>query len=356
MRTGVRHGPIVLLAALAWSFWGGPAGTAALSPVAQCRADDDDVARRPPPAEYRDGAPVVRLSAARQSAAGLELARLAARSIAVEQRGYGSVVDLQRLIEARGAYRRTLAERAVVEAAMTAARRTHDQLQRLYSEQSNVSARQLREARAQLREDEARFAVADRQLEDLRDQVAQAWGPRLAGWATATTSADLDRLVAREDALVLVALDAGVKLGPAQTRAWVAADGDRARAQPAQLVGAAVQVAPGAQGETWYFVTAAEPLRIGMRVDVWLPDPGKETRAVVVPETAVVWTGGRPWVYAQIGEERFVRRPLLRYERLGGDWFVSEGLDPGVAVAVRGGQVLLSEELRWNIPQEDEVD
>jgi len=73
---------------------------------------------------------------------------------------------------------------------------------------------------------------------------------------------------------------------------------------------------------------------------------------VRVPATAIVWEGGKPWVYLQLDEERFARRAIESWHEMGDAWFVTGVLAPGERVVRTGAQMLLSEELRSQIPEE----
>jgi hypothetical protein len=77
---------------------------------------------------------------------------------------------------------------------------------------------------------------------------------------------------------------------------------------------------------------------------------------VSVPVNAVVWQGGSACAYVQLDEERFVRRVLSSYRDDGDTWFVSGVLQPGERVVVTGAQMLLSEELRAQIPKSTMTD
>lgn len=59
---------------------------------------------------------------------------------------------------------------------------------------------------------------------------------------------------------------------------------------------------------------------------------------VRVPDSAVVWLDGKPWVYVEEGGGRFVRRELG-----------SQGIAPDARVVVSGAQMLLSQEFRTQI-------
>ncbi len=317
--------------------------------------DDDDDGAPPRPIEYLEAAPVLELAPDRQALAGIEAVTAAAVRLSAEDRALGIVVDLQPLTRLRARYRAARAEREVAAAGLAPARAERDRLQVLYREDGNVSARRLQEAEAALVAAQARHGAAAGRLEDVRLEAAQGWGGELAALALEDGGAQIEGLLRGEQVLVLVALDPAVRAVEAPARVYIERGGERARAREAQRVAAAPSSGALAQAETWFYRTDAAPLRTGMRVDVWVP-AGAEIEAVRVPEPAVVWHGGRPWVYVQLDARRFVRRALAEYRRAGAQWLVLRGPQAGDRIVVAGAQVLLSEEFRWNIPEEDDVD
>ena len=82
--------------------------------------------------------------------------------------------------------------------------------------------------------------------------------------------------------------------------------------------------------------------------------PGKTREGVLVPDAAVVWHGGKAWAYVKQGNDRFVRREVSTAQDLPGGWFNAEGFAAGEPVVVSGAQLLLSEELKYQIRNENE--
>ena len=91
-----------------------------------------------------------------------------------------------------------------------------------------------------------------------------------------------------------------------------------------------------------------------MRVLLTLPLPGKVQSGVLVPAAAVVWHGGKPWVYRQTGPTRFDRVAVDLAPVQGDSWFESAHLRPGEQVVISGAQLLLSEESRLQIRNENQ--
>ena len=90
---------------------------------------------------------------------------------------------------------------------------------------------------------------------------------------------------------------------------------------------------------------------------------------VIVPNTAVVWHAGKSWVYRKRDAETFGRYEISTASELGDGWFQatapetgsdeaalpqSASLVPGDEVVISGAQLLLSEELKYQIRNENE--
>jgi hypothetical protein len=68
----------------------------------------------------------------------------------------------------------------------------------------------------------------------------------------------------------------------------------------------------------------------------------------------VVWHGGGAWAYVKEDNDTFVRRPVDTSHEAPGGWFNAAGFKEGEEVVVRGPQLLLSEELKFQIRNENE--
>jgi hypothetical protein len=91
-----------------------------------------------------------------------------------------------------------------------------------------------------------------------------------------------------------------------------------------------------------------------MRVDVYLADEHASTMGVAVPATAIIWYAGLPWIYVKTGDTEFVRRPVENHREQAERWLVPTGFRPGEHVVVVGAQMLISQELKGRIPEEDD--
>jgi membrane fusion protein, multidrug efflux system len=83
---------------------------------------------------------------------------------------------------------------------------------------------------------------------------------------------------------------------------------------------------------------------------------GRETvKGVRVPNEAVVWHAGKSWAYLRQDGETFARYEVSATRDLGDGWFNrAADLVPGREIVVSGAQLLLSEELKFQIRNENE--
>jgi hypothetical protein len=59
-------------------------------------------------------------------------------------------------------------------------------------------------------------------------------------------------------------------------------------------------------------------------------------------------------VYLKTAEETFSRHTIEHYFASAGGYFIPDAINPGEQVVTKGAQMLLSEELRGQIPKEDD--
>jgi len=95
-------------------------------------------------------------------------------------------------------------------------------------------------------------------------------------------------------------------------------------------------------------------LRAGMRVAARIGMGGAAASGVIVPSAAVVWHAGKAWAYVKDEEDSFARFEVSTADEMEGGWFNTTGFDDDDEVVVSGAQLLLSEELKYQIRNENE--
>lgn len=325
---------MVIVAILVWWFVPALSNTAA-PPTASTPAPTQRVTTV-------NGVTVVTLDMATQAQSGIRAEPLSGAEVQAETSAYGTVLDLQPLMDQRVRYDTARADADAARAMLAASRQEYERSRVLYQDNQNISLKTYQAAQASYRADQARADAAGLKAQNLRAEVQQQFGVTLARWALAARSAEFARLLSRQDVLLRVTLpiDVGVA-APAR----IQIEANTTQRLPAFLVSPSPQIDPVIQGSAFIYRTAS-PIATGTNVVAYLPASKQTIPGILIPASAIVWYGGQPWAYVQISNDRFGRYPVAQQSPMQGGFVVSQGFKQGQRVVVSGAQLLLSEELR----------
>jgi len=303
-------------------------------------------------AQVRPG--TVRMPPDLQRISGLQTQVLRAMRYLPEFSAYAEVLDPAPLIRLRNDWLAGRADLALLQSALRLSSRELKRIRLLQQADANVSVKTLQQAEAQARADQLRVAAARIRRQGLRAAAEQHWGRVLIAAILDDDLAWGQALRQGREVLLRVVMPAGARMPDSAERISVSPDGEREQSAPAHRISPAPRTDTWLQGESWFFHTAAARLRIGMRLSAWGPRRSQAETGVRVPARAAIWYAGQPWVYVRSSPETFVRQAIGDGRELGDGWFVRAGLRAGAEVVTQGAQMLLSEEFRWQIPNEDD--
>ena len=303
----------------------------------------------------QNGAATITLSPQSQQQSGIATSLMQAASHQANVSSFGQVVAIDGLLELRSRYLAALSEGNVVHAAIANSEQEFRRLQLLNRDNHNVSDRSVAVAEALWHADAARLAAAETAASSLRDSIRQQWGDTLTEWAIQpTTGATLQRLLQHEEVLLQVSLPFGSITPGKETPLLIAPTAGPGKMIPASFVSSSPQTDAALQGKTYYYRASAANLRAGMRLKVQLAEQGSSIAGVIVPQTAVVWYANQAWIYRKLAADKFIRQPIGTEIELGDGWFNATGVKVGDEIITRGAQLLLSEEFKFQIKNENE--
>jgi hypothetical protein len=321
--------------------------------VEEAQADDDDDEN-----EHGDDLPagnmLVVLDDEAESYAGIETQTLTETLFFPEIKAQAKIVDVRELLAVRAEFNQARAALNVAKVAESSAKQELSRLEKLSQGAGSVAAKNVNYAEASWREARAKLQGLQFQLNDVKDQARQRWGETISSWVIDTSSKSLERLISQQDSLLLVSLPTEQTLPADVNVIRISRDGKRQEARKAYFVSAAMNSEQQIQGETYYFRTATGKLRSGMRVDVWISKTNEALTGVFIPDEALIWYAGQAWAYIELEEGKYQRRSLREHIDSEGGIFVQQGIDKGDALVMTGSQMLLSQEFRWQIQDEDD--
>ncbi len=301
------------------------------------------------------GMTVINISAATQQQSEITTSLLKASKHQSSVSSYGTVVSIDNLIDLRSRYLAAKADIEVLRTALTYNKSEFARLQALNLDDKNISDKVVATARSNIKADEAKIAAAESSAKSITDSMRQMWGDTLTQHATNIEKSELlQNLISNQEVLIQITLpfDAAE---PAQNSSIMIAP----TAAPGQSIRAIyLSRAPASsvtiQGKTYFYHAKTKELRAGMQVNALSSISAKVSDGVIIPNAAIIWYAGKSWVYKKTAEDKFSRIPVVTDTEIGSGWFHQGNLIANDQVVTNGAQLLLSEEFKSQITNEND--
>jgi hypothetical protein len=107
-------------------------------------------------------------------------------------------------------------------------------------------------------------------------------------------------------------------------------------------------------GQTYFYIIHSNQYRIGSKIVAFLTNKSTGKR-YEVPSTAIVWNNGLPYIYVKTMPGGYVKKPLSLKDETPDGWIIdSDFLQEQDKIVIQGSQLLLSEEYKYQIKNENE--
>jgi hypothetical protein len=318
---------------------------------AGANADDDDAIKLK--TQKISGQPTVVIDSATQSTSGLKTMLAKPAQHQAEFEAIGKVISIQPLLALKERY---LVAQAELDGAKSRLKQSSQSLKRHQElfHYGIAAKRSLQEQEALGSADQAMLDASQVRLMAIADEARLLWGGELAEWALTDKVGKLKVFLSGKQQLLQVTMPANKHLTGKVDTIAVEPSGQRSKAYSADLISRSTQQVDNTmQGESYFFQTNGDGLGIGMKVSAWIPEPTLGQAGVIVPESALVWYMDQVYVYVKIAKDTFTRHAVNGFSIVPEGYFIKDGIKAGEEVVTTGGQLLLSEELRGQIRDEE---
>ncbi len=303
-----------------------------------------------------EGKTLIEVNQATQRQSAIITSPLQATSFQENILSYGKVLSIASLIDLRTQYLTTLADTQIYTQAVAAKQQEYDRLYALNQDDKNVADKVVIQAKQALEAEKTKLAVVRNKALHMVDNMRQHWGNRLATLATQSTSSTLDHLIKNKSVLIEVTLPFSAHQPPKGSRITIAPTSALQKTVKATYFSAA----PGnsnqtMQGKTYFYLASASFLRADMPLKVLdYTTLGEAAKGVFIPNKAVVWYAGKPWIYQKTDDTTFMRLPINNDTEIDDGWFYQGSLQANDEIVTSGAQLLLSEEFKYQITNEND--
>ena len=306
-----------------------------------------------------EGINIVSLSPATQQNSGIQTIKINSAGYQGEIKSFGNVISIESLTEAKSRYLNLKSEMTIARSASTNNLKQYQRLKMLNADDKNVSDQALQAALANVQADTAKISANQLQLKNLQTNTKLQWGEQMAKLAFVDKlPAHLANLLISKNVLVQISLPLSTGTPKQASSVNVTPLNESVPPIQAVYISPATQSDTNGLGKTFYYSAPADLLRIGMRVNVVAESSTSDNASgVVIPSTAVVWYAGKAWAYFKNGQDKdhvqFIRKPINTDTEVDEGWF-NQGIAENSEVVISGAQLLLSEEFKYLIKNENE--
>lgn len=109
-------------------------------------------------------------------------------------------------------------------------------------------------------------------------------------------------------------------------------------------------------GKSFYYLVHNNKILNGEKFTGHSLASPKEQRFLFVPKESVIWSNGMPWAYIHINNTgKYIKKSLGGLKETNNGWIIEEGnFKAGDLIVTEGAQLLLSEEFKYQIKNENE--
>ena len=109
------------------------------------------------------------------------------------------------------------------------------------------------------------------------------------------------------------------------------------------------------QGSSYFYLSLSNDLMIGSKINSYIESAeDSQVKKFHIPKSAIIWNEGKPWIYVESSNNSFLRHPIFKLEEVDDGWVVQFENIPPRAIVTKGTQLLLSEEYKHLITNENE--
>lgn len=303
----------------------------------------------------QDGTTMITISPATQAQSDINTSPLKSAKHQSSINTYGSVLSIDTLIDLRTRYLAAKAEIEVLRAAFSYSKNELNRLQILNQDDKNVSDKAVATVRSINKSEEAKIAAAESNARNISDSMRQLWGEALTQHAINPNKSELlQNLINTQEVLIQITLPYDApepRDGSSIMVTPTASPGEPIRAE---FISRAPVSNTTLLGKTYYYRAKTKELRAGMQVSAITATSSKASDGVIIPNSAIVWYAGKSWVYKKTAADKFSRISVVTDAEVDNGWFYQGKLSAGEEVVTSGAQLLLSEEFKYQITNEND--
>lgn len=198
------------------------------------------------------------------------------------------------------------------------------------------------------------YGIIKNDLETLKNSIQYNWGEYFRNLIT-KKSIDKHCLFINKCSLAQITIDQQKFIGEIPKTVSLISTNNQIN-YLGEYLGPSPRLEKAIQGNGFYFLIRDFSLPSESKMIVKLAEKNSNNNYLFIPKNAVIWSHGKPWVYIREADSpKFLRKPLKNPHETENGWLVIEdNIIENQLLVTDGAQLLLSEEFKYQIKNENE--
>lgn len=303
-----------------------------------------------------EGLNQIRLTEKIVNNSGIETAKIYSSNKQSSFSNYGIVQATDTLIDLKNIYDRLMQEINTLKNQLLTEEKKYLAFAELNEDEKNISDQVLLEQQTIVNNLKVTIEKKAILKKNLKQKVLTQWGQKFYDVVSGSTKdKDLVALVSGSARLVKITIPSS-ESGRFIPKSIIFSPINGSDEIDGIFIDKAPTIEPSILGQTYFYLIQSTEIRIGSKlIGFYFQKNDKEINLFEVSDTSVVWSNGTPWVYIEQEPHLFIKKPVVLENEINRGWLISaELLSPNDSVVIKGAQLLLSEEFKYQIKNENE--
>jgi len=305
----------------------------------------------------KDGLTYISLPAVVEKNSGIKLQKISISTQQQSMPSYGITVNLSPLVKDQNDFTNLKYQKIKLLTKLEEETEHISKLIILNKDNKNIADSVVHEKNIEISDLKNDIAIVNNNIKNLLFNIDYKWGNTFKELIVDSKNHYLEKLLHNEYRLIKITIPINQTLDVIPKEIKVSPSNQPRKTYKATLISMAPDTDQSIQGKSFYYFVAEKNLEIGLKLKAFIVSSKIESNEsfLFVPKESVVWSSGKSWVFIKNDAGNFLRRPLPKLLEIDGGWVIKEGIiRENDKIVIDGAQLLLSEEFKYQIKNENE--
>jgi len=305
----------------------------------------------------KDGLTYINLPAVVEKNSGIKLQKISISTHEQSIPSYGITVNLSPLLKNQNDFTNLKYQKTKLLAKLDEEAEQISKLIILNKDNKNIADSVVQEKNIEISDLKNDIAIINNNIKNLLFNIDHQWGKDFKELITDSKNHYLEKLLHNEYRLIKITIPINQTLDIIPKEIKVSPSNQPKKTYKAIFISKAQDTDQSIQGKSFYYYVTENDLEIGLKLKAFIVSDKIEpdNAYLFIPKESVIWSSGKAWVFIKNNEGNFLRKPLPRLVEIDGGWIIKEGIIiENDKIVVDGAQLLLSEEFKYQIKNENE--